>query len=81
MNSIYGPDTVTVNYVQFWFRQFRSGMTVVENVHKVTEMIEVDRHVSSRSITQEIKIDHKTVLNLLHKDSSKKKLHVWGETN
>lgn len=88
VNSVYGPDTVTANYAQFWFRRFRSGIfdvkdaprtgrPVVENVDKVTEIIEVDRHVSSRSIAQELKIDHKTVLNHLHKAGFKKKLDVW----
>ncbi|GFU89218.1 histone-lysine N-methyltransferase SETMAR [Trichonephila clavipes] len=88
VNGVYGADTVTANYVQFWFRQFRSGIfdfkdaphsgrPVVENVDKITEIIEVDRHVSSRSITQELKIDHKTVLSHLREVASKKKLDVW----
>ncbi|GFT89162.1 hypothetical protein TNCV_3085421 [Trichonephila clavipes] len=55
--SGYGPHTVTVNNVQLCFQQLRSGMTVVENVHKITEMIEADRHVRNRSIAQELKID------------------------
>ncbi|GFW18828.1 histone-lysine N-methyltransferase SETMAR [Trichonephila clavipes] len=74
MNGLYGVDTVTANYVQFWLRRFRSGIfyvkdaprtgkPVVENVDKITGIIEVDLHVSSRSITQELKIDLKTVLN------------------
>ncbi|GFW78398.1 histone-lysine N-methyltransferase SETMAR [Trichonephila clavipes] len=75
VNGGYGAVTVTTNYVQFWFRQFRSGIfdalrtgrTVVKNVDKITEIIEIDRHVSSRSIAQELKIDHKTVLNHLRK--------------
>jgi len=25
VNSVYGPDTVTANHAQFWFRRFRSG--------------------------------------------------------
>ncbi|GFY17368.1 histone-lysine N-methyltransferase SETMAR [Trichonephila clavipes] len=50
---------------------------VIENVDKITEIIEVDRHVSSRSITQELKIDHKTVLSYLSKVGFKKKLNVW----
>ncbi|GFS59384.1 histone-lysine N-methyltransferase SETMAR [Trichonephila clavipes] len=25
-NDVYGADTVTANYVQFWFRRFRSGI-------------------------------------------------------
>ncbi|GFW94740.1 histone-lysine N-methyltransferase SETMAR [Trichonephila clavipes] len=87
-NGVYGADTVTAKHVQFWFRQFRSGIfdvkdaprsgrPVVKNVDKITEII-VDQHVSSRSIAQELKIDHKTVLNHLHKIGLKKKLHVWG---
>ncbi|GFW01555.1 histone-lysine N-methyltransferase SETMAR [Trichonephila clavipes] len=88
-NSVYGPDTVKANYVQFWFRRFRSGIfdvtdaprtgrPVVKNVDKTTGIIEVDRHFSSRSITLELKIDHKTVLNHLGKVGFKKKLHNWG---
>lgn len=88
VNGVYGADTVTANYVQFWFRRFcsgifdvkdapRTGRPVVENVDKITEIIEVDRHVSSRSIAQELKIDHKTVLNHLRKAGFKKKLDVW----
>ncbi|GFX31751.1 histone-lysine N-methyltransferase SETMAR [Trichonephila clavipes] len=67
-NGVYGADTVTANYVQFWFRRFRSsifdvkdaprtGRSIVENVDKITEIIELDRHVSSRSIAQELKIE------------------------
>ncbi|GFU44544.1 histone-lysine N-methyltransferase SETMAR [Trichonephila clavipes] len=54
-NGVYGADTVTANYMQFWFRQFRSGIfdfkhalrtgrPIIENIDKITE-IEVDRHV------------------------------------
>ncbi|GFW44093.1 histone-lysine N-methyltransferase SETMAR [Trichonephila clavipes] len=54
-NGVYGADTVTANYVQFWFRRFSSGIfdvkdaphtgrPVVENVDKITEIIEVYRH-------------------------------------
>ncbi|GFW09786.1 integrase catalytic domain-containing protein [Trichonephila clavipes] len=88
VNGAYGADTVTANYVQFWFRGFRSGIfnvtvalhtdrPVVENVDKITEIIEVDRHVSARSITQELKIDHEIVLSHLRKVGFKKKLGVW----
>ncbi|GFW75850.1 histone-lysine N-methyltransferase SETMAR [Trichonephila clavipes] len=80
-NGVYGSD------MQFWFRRFRScifdvknvpraGRPVVENVNKITEIIKVDRHVSSLSIAQELKIDHKTVLSYLRKVGFKKKLHV-----
>ena len=88
VNGVYGANTVTANYTQFWFRRFRAGIfdvknaprtgtPVVENVDKITEMIKVDRHISSRSIAQELKIDHKTVLIYLGKAGFKKKLDVW----
>ncbi|GFY35089.1 histone-lysine N-methyltransferase SETMAR [Trichonephila clavipes] len=88
VNGIYGADTVTANYVQVWFRRFRSGIfyvkdvphtgkPVVENVDKITEICEVHWHVSSRSIAQELKIDHKIVSSHLRKVVFKKKLHVW----
>ncbi|GFX61470.1 histone-lysine N-methyltransferase SETMAR [Trichonephila clavipes] len=87
-NGVYGVDTVTANYVQFWFCSFRSGIfdvkdaprtgrLIVENIDKITEIIEVDRHVSSPNFDQELKIDHKTVLSHLRKVGFKKKLHVW----
>ncbi|GFV78332.1 histonelysine Nmethyltransferase SETMARlike [Trichonephila clavipes] len=54
-----------------------TGRPVVEDVDKTTERIEIERHVSSRSIAQELKIDHKIVLNHLRKVGFKKKLDVW----
>ncbi|KAL6420427.1 hypothetical protein ACFW04_014434 [Cataglyphis niger] len=50
VNGVYGSDTVTANYVQFWFRRFRSGIfdvkdaprtgrPVVKNVDKIGEII------------------------------------------
>ncbi|GFV48191.1 histone-lysine N-methyltransferase SETMAR [Trichonephila clavipes] len=84
-NGVYGANTVTANYVQFWFRRFRSGIFDVKDaphtcrpvVDKITEIIEFDRLVSSRSIAQGLKIDHKKVLSHLRKVEFKKKLHVW----
>ncbi|GFV14944.1 histone-lysine N-methyltransferase SETMAR [Trichonephila clavipes] len=55
----------------------RTGRPVVENVYKITEIIEFDQHVSSRSISHELKMDHKAILNHLHKVGFKKKLDVW----
>ncbi|GFX99416.1 histone-lysine N-methyltransferase SETMAR [Trichonephila clavipes] len=88
VNGAYDTDTVTANYAQFWFRRFRlgifdvkntprTGRPVIENVNKITEIIEVDRHVSCRRIAQELKIVRKTVLSHLNKVGSKKKLDVW----
>ncbi|GFY31436.1 hypothetical protein TNCV_4989951 [Trichonephila clavipes] len=37
------------------------GMPVVENVDKITKIIEVDLHISSRSTAQKLKIEHETV--------------------
>ncbi|GFT26930.1 histone-lysine N-methyltransferase SETMAR [Trichonephila clavipes] len=69
-NGVYGADTVTANYVQFWFRRFRSsifdfkdasrtGRPVIKNVDKITEIIEFDRYVriveSPRSYRSTIK--------------------------
>ncbi|GFT19889.1 histone-lysine N-methyltransferase SETMAR [Trichonephila clavipes] len=90
-NGDYGPHTVTANYMQFWFRRFRSAIfdvkdaprtdrPIVENVDKITEIIEVDRHVSSHIITQELKIDHKTALSYLRKVGLKKKTPCFGVT-
>ncbi|GFX96134.1 histone-lysine N-methyltransferase SETMAR [Trichonephila clavipes] len=63
VNGVYGADTVTAIYVQFWFRRFRSGIfdvkdaprtvrPVFNNVDKITEIIEVSRLVTSCSITR-----------------------------
>ncbi|GFU83575.1 histone-lysine N-methyltransferase SETMAR [Trichonephila clavipes] len=51
---------------------------VFENVDKIVEIIEVYRHVGCRSLSQELKIDHETVLSHLSKVGFKKKLHVWA---
>ncbi|GFX12537.1 histone-lysine N-methyltransferase SETMAR [Trichonephila clavipes] len=55
-----------------------TGRHVVENVDKITEIIQVDRRVSNRSIVQALKNVHKTVLSRLRKVGFKKKLDVWG---
>lgn len=88
MNNVYGPDTVTANHAQYWFRRFRSGnfdvkdasrsgRPVVKNVDKIMEMIKSDRHLSTVAIARELKIAQKTVWNHLHKAGFKKKLDVW----
>ncbi|QQP56323.1 Histone-lysine N-methyltransferase SETMAR [Caligus rogercresseyi] len=72
VNSVYGPDTVTANHAQFWFRLFRSGnldvkdaprsgRPIVENIDKIIEIVESDRHVSIASIAQELNIAQKPV--------------------
>ncbi|GFU38973.1 histone-lysine N-methyltransferase SETMAR [Trichonephila clavipes] len=60
VNAVYGVDTVRANYVQFWFSRFRlgifdvkdeprTGRAVVDYVDKITEIIQVDRHVLDES--------------------------------
>lgn len=60
VNSVYRPDTVTADQVKFWFLRFRSGnfdfknaprwkvyltgSPVVENINKIMETVESDRH-------------------------------------
>ncbi|GFX18292.1 histone-lysine N-methyltransferase SETMAR [Trichonephila clavipes] len=34
VNGVYGADTVTANYVQFWFRRFRSGIFDVKDASR-----------------------------------------------
>ena len=55
----------------------RHGRPVVENCDKIAELIERDRHSSSRSIGQELDMSHQTVINHLKKIEFKKKLDVW----
>ncbi|GFR27507.1 histone-lysine N-methyltransferase SETMAR [Trichonephila clavata] len=52
-------------------------MSIIENIDKITEIIEVDQHISSRSITQKLNIDHMTVLNHLHIPGFDMNLNVW----
>jgi len=55
----------------------RSGRPVVENCDKIAELVERDRHSSSRSIGQELGMSHQTVINYLKKLGVTKKLDVW----
>ncbi|GFV19594.1 histone-lysine N-methyltransferase SETMAR [Trichonephila clavipes] len=72
VNDVYGDDSVTHKLItcNFVFADSveaffdvkvapRTGRPVIENVDKITEIIEVDWHVSSHSITQELATDQK----------------------
>ncbi|GFU38664.1 histone-lysine N-methyltransferase SETMAR [Nephila pilipes] len=55
VNGVYGADTVTTNYVQFWFHCIfyvkeapRTGRPIVKNVDEITEIFEVDWHDNAR---------------------------------
>ncbi|GFW02416.1 histone-lysine N-methyltransferase SETMAR [Trichonephila clavipes] len=65
-----------VSSKQFQIYARCQGRPAIENIDKFAEIIEVDRHFSSRSIAQVLKVDHKTVLNHLRKVEFKKKRDV-----
>ncbi|XP_037915035.1 histone-lysine N-methyltransferase SETMAR-like [Hermetia illucens] len=84
----YGSNTVTIRTAQRWFDRFRSGVVDVKDTPRIgrpilvetdeiVEIIKVDRHVSIRSIAQELGKDDKTVWNHLQKIGFQKKLNVW----
>ncbi|XP_076166209.1 histone-lysine N-methyltransferase SETMAR-like [Ptiloglossa arizonensis] len=55
----------------------RSGRPIVENVDEIMEIVGSDRHASTCSLVQELKISQKTVWYHLHKAGLEKKLNVW----
>lgn len=55
----------------------RSGRPIVETVDNIMEFVESNRHVSTYSIAQKLKISLKTAWNHLHKAGLKKKLDIW----
>ena len=72
--AVYGRDTVSISTALRWFQRFRSGAEViedaprsgrpvVENCDKIAELIERDRHSSSRSIGQKLGMSHQPVIN------------------
>ncbi|CAK9834554.1 Histone-lysine N-methyltransferase SETMAR [Anthophora retusa] len=88
VNEVYGPDTVTENNAQFWFRRFRSGnfdvkdaprsgRPVTVNVDKIAEKVNENRHMTSVEIAKELNISHTSVLDHLRKAGYTKKLDVW----
>ena len=52
----------------------RSGRPITEKSDEIMEKVERDKHVSTVEIARELDIDHKTILNHLHKAGYKKKL-------
>ena len=86
--GVYGDEYLSERQCQNWFSRFRSGnfdvkdeprpgRPIVEKVDEILKKIEVDRHISSRDIATELNIDHKTVLNHLHKTGYQKNLDTW----
>ena len=54
----------------------RSGRPITRPKSPIIK-VERDKHVSTVEIARELGINHKTVLNHLHKAGYKKKLDVW----
>ena len=54
----------------------RSGRPIIEKSDEIMIKVEHDKRVSTVEIARELGIDHKTVLNHLHKAGYKKKLDV-----
>ena len=82
LHSVYGDERLSERQCQNWFARFRSvkprpGRPIVEKVDEILKKIEVERHISSRDIATELNIDHKTVLNHLHKTRYQTKLDTW----
>ena len=86
--AVYGPNKVSFSTAQRWFKRFRSGIEVVEDAprsgrpvvetcDKIAELVERDRHSSSRSIGQELGMSHQKVINHLKELGVTKKLDVW----
>ncbi|GFV15574.1 hypothetical protein TNCV_4836001 [Trichonephila clavipes] len=47
-NGVYGADTVTANYVQFWFRRFRSGIFDVKVVPRPSSKMSIKLQKQSK---------------------------------
>ena len=69
---------ISVSPIIFYVKDAcRSERSVVKNVDKITRMMRVGRYVSKCSIVKELDIDHKTLLNYLHRAAFKMKLNIW----
>jgi len=90
MCDVYRADTLSIRVAQQWFNRFCSGVVMVEDelrsnrtivvdVDKIMEIIQVDRHVSNYSIA--LKIDLKIVWNHLQKIGYKKSWMFGCHTN
>ncbi|KAL9922417.1 histone-lysine N-methyltransferase SETMAR-like [Glossina fuscipes fuscipes] len=86
--DVYGRDSLSNATACRWFGRFRSGNLDVKDaprsgrpitgkVDEILQKIEEDRHINSHDVARELNIDHKTVLNHLHKAGYTKKLDVW----
>ena len=84
----YGEGTLCESVVRKWFARFRSGNFDVkdaprsgrpctEKVDEILAKVKEDRHISTRSIAEDLGIDQKTVCSHLNKAGYTKKLDIW----
>lgn len=84
INGVLGDGTLSLRTAEEWFRRFRAGENdtmdkpaggrpVTTNTDRNMDYIELDRHVASRDIAQEMGVSHQTILNHLQKAGYKKK--------
>ncbi|KAG5316743.1 SETMR methyltransferase, partial [Acromyrmex insinuator] len=75
---IYDEDTLSKSAARKWFAHFRIGnfdvkdeprsdRPITEKSDEIMKRVERDKHVTTMEIARELGIDHKTVLNHLHK--------------
>ena len=92
INGVLGDGTLSLRTAEEWFRRFRAGENdtmdkpaggrpVTTNTDQIMEYIELDRHVASRDIAQEVGVSHQTILNHLQKAGYKKSLMFGCHTN
>ncbi|XP_044313306.1 histone-lysine N-methyltransferase SETMAR-like [Drosophila rhopaloa] len=86
INCVLEDGTLSLRAAEEWFRRFRAGENdtmdkpadgrlVTTNTDHIMENIELDPHVTSRGIAEEIGVSHQTVIQ--NQTGYKKKLDVW----
>ncbi|KAL0841534.1 hypothetical protein ABMA28_015204 [Loxostege sticticalis] len=55
----------------------RSGRPITDKIDAIFEKVEQDQHINSYDVTEDLGIDHKTVLAHLNKTGYTKKLNIW----
>ena len=80
LKLVYGDTAVTMNTVYKWFERFRNGCESVEdeersgrsstsktqeNVQRIREMIQSNRQLTTREISEDLNISYGSVQNIL----------------
>lgn len=74
LNSVYGDGRLSQRQYRNWFARFRAGNFVIKDDPKGRPIFEKKlmtifkkSHIASRDIHTELNMNHKTVLNHLHR--------------